>query len=41
MFGEGVLQRYDGDRVVVLFDDVGYKSLGLALVDGRGLLRSA
>jgi ATP-dependent DNA helicase RecQ len=40
-FGEGVLQRYDGDQVVVLFDDVGYKSLALELVDGRGLLRPA
>jgi ATP-dependent DNA helicase RecQ len=39
-FGEGVLQRYDGDRVVVLFDDVGYKSLALELVRGRGLLRA-
>src|SRR5215218_8055090 len=40
-FGEGVLQRYDGDSVVVLFDDVGYKSLALGLVRERGLLRAA
>jgi ATP-dependent DNA helicase RecQ len=40
-FGEGVLQRYDGHRVVVLFDDAGYKSLELELVEERGLLRSA
>jgi ATP-dependent DNA helicase RecQ len=37
-FGEGVLQRYDGESVVVLFDDVGYKSLALELVAERGLL---
>jgi ATP-dependent DNA helicase RecQ len=40
-FGEGVLQRYDGDALVVLFDDVGYKSLALAVVAERGLLRPA
>jgi ATP-dependent DNA helicase RecQ len=38
-FGEGVLQRYDGESVVVLFDEVGYKSLALELVAERGLLR--
>jgi ATP-dependent DNA helicase RecQ len=38
-FGEGVLQRYDGDALVVLFDDVGYKSLALGLVTERDLLR--
>jgi ATP-dependent DNA helicase RecQ len=40
-FGDGVLQRYDGDRLVVLFDDVGYKSLALELVADRGLLRAS
>src|SRR4051794_7369711 len=39
-FGEGVLQRYDGESVVVLFDDVGYKSLALELVAERRLLRA-
>jgi ATP-dependent DNA helicase RecQ len=39
-FGEGVLQRYDGESVVVLFDDVGYKSLALELVAERALLRA-
>jgi ATP-dependent DNA helicase RecQ len=34
----GVVQRYEGDQVVVLFDSVGYKTLGLALVAERGLL---
>ena len=38
-WGEGVLQRYDGDALVVLFDDVGYKSLALGPVTERGLLR--
>ena len=40
-FGAGVLQRYDGDCLVVLFDDVGYKSLALGPVTERGLLRPA
>jgi ATP-dependent DNA helicase RecQ len=38
-FGAGVLQRYDGDSLVVLFDDVGYKSLALGPVTERRLLR--
>ena len=40
-FGAGVLQRYDGDSLVVLFDDVGYKSLALGPVIERRLLRPA
>jgi ATP-dependent DNA helicase RecQ len=41
-WGEGVVQRYDGDRaVVVLFDDVGYKTLALGVVIERRLLRQA
>jgi ATP-dependent DNA helicase RecQ len=41
-WGEGVVQRYDGDRaVVVLFDDVGYKTLALDVVIERELLRAA
>jgi ATP-dependent DNA helicase RecQ len=40
-WGEGVVQRYDGDAVVVLFDDVGYKTLALAVVLERSLLRAA
>jgi ATP-dependent DNA helicase RecQ len=40
-WGEGVVQRYEEDRaVVVLFDDVGYKTLALDVVLDRGLLRS-
>jgi ATP-dependent DNA helicase RecQ len=38
-WGEGVVQRYDGDQMVVLFDSVGYKTLSVALVAERGLLR--
>ena len=37
-WGAGVVQRYQGDAVVVLFDSVGYKTLSLELVSERGLL---
>jgi ATP-dependent DNA helicase RecQ len=40
-WGEGVVQRYDDDALVVLFDDVGYKTLALAVVVERRLLRAA
>jgi ATP-dependent DNA helicase RecQ len=41
-WGEGVVQRYEQDRaVVVLFDDVGYKTLALGIVLERGLLEPA
>ena len=41
-WGEGVVQRYDDDHaVVVLFDDVGYKTLALEIVRDRGLLEPA
>jgi len=36
--GNGTVQRYDGDTVVVLFDDHGYRTLGLDLVLERELL---
>jgi len=39
-WGEGVVQRYDDEAVVVLFDDVGYKTLALAVVVERALLRA-
>jgi ATP-dependent DNA helicase RecQ len=39
-WGEGVVQRYESGAVVVLFDSVGYKKLGLAMVKERGLLSS-
>lgn len=34
-WGRGVLQRYEGDGMVVLFDEVGYKTLGVDLVQER------
>ena len=38
-WGEGVVMRYEGDRIVVLFDEVGYKTLALETVVSRGLLQ--
>ena len=40
-WGEGVVQRYDGDRMVVLFDAAGYKTMSVELVSERGLLEPA
>jgi ATP-dependent DNA helicase RecQ len=40
-WGEGTVQRYDGDQVTVLFDDHGYRDLLVPLVLERGLLRRA
>ena len=40
-WGEGVVQRYDDDAMVVLFDDVGYKTLALEVVRERALLTEA
>ena len=37
-WGEGVVQRYDDDAMVVLFDDAGYKTLALEVVRERALL---
>jgi ATP-dependent DNA helicase RecQ len=37
-WGEGTVQRYDGDQVTVLFDDHGYRDLLVPLVVERGLL---
>ena len=37
-WGEGVVQRYDDEAVVVLFDEVGYKALALEVVEERALL---
>jgi ATP-dependent DNA helicase RecQ len=37
-WGEGMVMRYEGDRIVVLFDEMGYRTLALALVLERGLL---
>jgi ATP-dependent DNA helicase RecQ len=40
-WGEGTVQRYDGDQMTVLFDEHGYRDLLVPLVLERGLLRSA
>ena len=37
-WGEGLVQRYEADKMVVLFDDVGYKTLAVTLVEEGGLL---
>jgi ATP-dependent DNA helicase RecQ len=37
-WGPGEVQRYDRDRVVVLFESVGYRTLDLSLVEEEGLL---
>ena len=39
-WGEGTVQRYDGDQVTVLFDEHGYRELFVPVVLERGLLRS-
>jgi len=38
-WGEGTVQRYDGDQLTVLFDQHGYRDLLLPLVLERQLLR--
>jgi ATP-dependent DNA helicase RecQ len=40
-WGKGVVQRYDGDQMVVLFDAAGYKTLSVGLVAEHGLLEPA
>jgi ATP-dependent DNA helicase RecQ len=40
-WGEGTVQRYDGDQVTVLFDEHGYRDLLVPLVIQRGLLTAA
>jgi ATP-dependent DNA helicase RecQ len=40
-WGEGTVQRYDGDQVTVLFDEHGYRDLLVPLVIQRRLLTSA
>jgi ATP-dependent DNA helicase RecQ len=39
-WGPGVVMRMEEDRLVVLFDEVGYKTLALAAVLEHGLLRA-
>jgi ATP-dependent DNA helicase RecQ len=40
-WGEGTVQRYDGDQLTVLFDEHGYRDLLVPLVVERQLLRRA
>jgi ATP-dependent DNA helicase RecQ len=40
-WGEGTVQRYDGDQVTVLFDEHGYRELYVPVVLARGLLQLA
>ena len=40
-WGEGLVLRHEGDSIVVLFDDVGYKTLALDLVVEKGLLEAS
>ena len=40
-WGQGTVQRYDGDHVTVLFDQHGYRELYVPVVLERGLLRPA
>jgi ATP-dependent DNA helicase RecQ len=40
-FGDGTVERYDGDDVLVLFDHAGYKTLRTAVATVRGLLRAS
>jgi ATP-dependent DNA helicase RecQ len=39
-WGEGLVERYEGDKMVVLFDGHGYKTLDVALVEERDLLEA-
>ncbi|MGN6258233.1 MAG: RecQ family ATP-dependent DNA helicase [Solirubrobacterales bacterium] len=40
-WGPGEVQRYDDNRVIVLFESVGYRTLDLELVEEKNLLRAA
>jgi ATP-dependent DNA helicase RecQ len=40
-WGQGTVQRYDGDHVTVLFDEHGYRELSVPVVLRRALLRPA
>ncbi len=41
MWGVGMVLRYECDKMVVLFDDVGYKTLAVDVVTEQGLLEPA
>lgn len=38
-WGEGTVMRHEGEKVVVLFDQVGYRTLGITIARLYGLLR--
>ena len=40
-FGAGTVTDLEEDRITVLFDEVGYRTLSLRLVEERDLLRKA
>lgn len=40
-WGEGLVIRYEGDKMTVLFDTVGYKTLAIQVVTEAGLLEPA
>jgi ATP-dependent DNA helicase RecQ len=40
-WGEGLVMRYEGDKMVVLFDRVGYQTLGVDIMLLRGLIDRA
>ena len=40
-WGEGLVQRYEGDKMVVLFDQMGYKTLAVDIVLENHLLEAA
>lgn len=40
-WGEGLVIRYEGDKLTVLFDTVGYKTLAIQVVTEAGLLEPA
>ncbi|MEN3306465.1 MAG: ATP-dependent helicase RecQ [Micromonosporaceae bacterium] len=40
-WGQGTVMRYEDDRMVVLFDEVGYKTLSVSVVQRQGLLAPA
>ncbi len=37
-WGEGLVMHYEGDKIVVMFDTVGYKTLSIEVVTENGLL---
>ncbi len=41
VWGEGLVMRYEGETMVVLFDTVGYRTLGVEIVQTEGLLERA